>query len=304
MSSTSRGALLRRSLALDVALLHQQALSRRQRARLLVSKYRALPRLLRGRSAVVGIGSQHLRVRDVVSLGTWQSCIVDFAEEIVGPGLLPTNAPVVVDVGSNIGQFCAAVKLFFPCATVFCFEPDPDVYQQLVENTASIDNVVTFNVGLDREPARRAFYRHTWSVISSFAPFRDVDYSGAAELTLQTSTLDDMLPDPGRIDLVKIDVEGYELPVVEGGQRTLGNTHLLLVEVSLGESREPWPNLAVFRAILDIAPHARLVRCGRPLGPDDRPLSQDMVVELVPAPAADDPASVHGGNGPDPVTHR
>lgn len=273
-------ALAARSAALDAALLRQRAIHPWLRLRLLASKYRALPRVLRGHPAYVGPRRCRLRVSDVAGIGTWQSCIVDVADEVVAPRLLTTTAPVVVDVGANIGQFCAAVKLFFPSAVLHCFEPDPLTYRQLVENTANLDDVTTYNVALDREPRQRTFYRHDWSVISSFVPFDGIDYRVEDAVTLQTSTLDLMLPNLGPTDLVKIDVEGFELPVVEGGQATLRRARLLLVEVRLSESSEP--NLALFGAVLAVAPGARLVRTGRPLGPAGRRLSQDMVIELRP----------------------
>jgi FkbM family methyltransferase len=265
---------------LDAAILRQRALRPWLRLRLLASKYRALPRVLRGQPAYVGPRRCRLHVFDVAGIGTWQSCIVDFADEVVAPGLLTTAAPVVVDVGANIGQFCAAVKLFFPSAVLHCFEADPLTYRKLVENTAHLDDVMTYNVALDRTPGQRTFYRHEWSVISSFAPFDGIHYRDADAVTLQTSTLDLMLPDLGPTDLVKIDVEGFELAVVEGGQATLRRSRLLLVEVRLNGSSEP--NLALFGAVLAVAPGARLVRTGRPLGPAGRRLSQDMVIELTP----------------------
>jgi hypothetical protein len=117
--------------------------------------------------------------------------------------------------------------------------------------------------------------------MSSFRPYPGHSYAGAGrEITLTTSCLDDVVEEGTSPDLVKIDVEGYELEVVNGATRVLSSTRLLLVELRLCSSPEDGPNLDLFNTISRLFPHARLIRFGRPLGPTERPVSQDVLFDL------------------------
>jgi hypothetical protein len=105
----------------------------------------------------------------------WIQCVRDTASRdrrLLRPAretdVLSRVAPVIVDVGANVGQFCNAAKLFFPDAKVFAFEPDPRVYAQLRKNTSAMVGVECFNVGVGVSTERHPLHRHRYSVMSSF----------------------------------------------------------------------------------------------------------------------------------------
>ena len=50
--------------------------------------------------------------------------------------------------------------------------------------------------------------------------------------------LDDICRDLKTINLLKIDVEGYELPVLKGGVKTLKKTNLIILEILEGLSKK------------------------------------------------------------------
>jgi FkbM family methyltransferase len=229
----------------------------------------------------MSVGALRFHVDSFSSLGTLQSNIVDFYREVVRPDLLNQSQPTVLDIGANVGQFCLAVKLFYPFATVVSFEADPRTFEMLYRNTGHIAGVTPHNVALGSKDEERTFFRHSVSGMSSFRPYPGHSYSGAdGEITLATRRLDGILEDELVWDLVKIDVEGYELEVLNGATAVLRSALLLLVEIRLASSLESRSNLDLFNAISRIFPQARLVRCGRPLGPARRPVSQDLLFDL------------------------
>jgi FkbM family methyltransferase len=221
-----------------------------------------------------------LMVRNIIGLGTLQSRIVDFYEDIEGTCFLGT-APIIIDVGANVGQFASASKLFYPRARVICFEPDPDTFAALKENTAGFSAIELHNVGLGKRAGNLTFYRHEVSEMSSFSPRADdpVQRRGTTELPVRR--LDDMISPDVRPDLLKIDVEGFERQVLEGGWETLSRSRYLLIEVSFGGGPGK-DNLRLLRDIIDHAPAASVLRFGRLLGEAHRPLAQDVVVSLQP----------------------
>jgi FkbM family methyltransferase len=269
------------SLGFDAATLLIGDLPLRWRIRFLFEKYLALCRFARGSQPELSVGNIHLLVDSISSLGTLQSNIVDFYRVIVRTGLLREDRPMILDVGANVGQFCLAAKLFYPSATVQSFEADPETFEMLRQNVGNIPGVTLHNVALASRDGDRTFFRHTLSAMSSFRPYPGHSYTGASkEITLSTRRLDDVVEEGTSPDLVKIDVEGYEMEVINGGTAVLSSTRLLLVELRLCSSPEDDPNLDLFNAVSQLVPHARLIRCGRPLGPNDRPVSQDVLFDL------------------------
>jgi FkbM family methyltransferase len=272
---------VRQSLKFDAAILRIDDLPRCWRFRFLFEKYIALWRLARGKQSDISVGPRTFHVHSMSSLGTLQSNIVDFHREVVDTGLLCGAQPTILDIGANVGQFCFAAKLFYPSARVLSFEADPDTFALLRRNAGDLPDVTLHNVALASRDDERTFYRHTFSTMSSFLPYPDCSYAGAdKQITLSTRRLDDVISRETAFDLVKIDVEGYELEVIEGGVEVLRMAHLLLAELRLCSSPEDEPNLELFATLFRMLPEARLVRCGRPLGPSRAPVSQDMLFDL------------------------
>ncbi len=138
--------------------------------------------------------------------------------------LLPGD--VFLDIGANSGYFTViAGKLVGPTGEVHCFEPVDGIRARLTRNVA-------LN-GLDNCRARaEAVWSHVGEV-----PFFETnvpDNSGSSSVLpgpgrmptprfLRSTTLDEIARRLGRtVDLVKIDVEGGELAVLEGGRHLLG----------------------------------------------------------------------------------
>ena len=153
-------ALGRQSLALDRALAMSD-IPAALRWRFLAEKARVLPLLLGGHSATLHLGSFKFALESTVDLGTLESCLVDVQSARVLSGVLePNGCQLVVDVGSNIGQFAAAVKTLSPGCDLHCFEPDPTVFSALARNVGQLPNVQVRCLGLGRQSGVATLYRH------------------------------------------------------------------------------------------------------------------------------------------------
>lgn len=129
---------------------------------------------------------------------------------------------VVFDVGANIGE----LSLNFAKRTtgkVYSFEPDPLIASKLKRNLDlnSFTNVILNQVGFGSESGRFSMSAEVNNnkggnrIIASGAP------ASAAKVTIQK--MDDFVDDLQieQLDLIKIDVEGFELKVLEGGATTI-----------------------------------------------------------------------------------
>ena len=167
--------------------------------------------------------------------------------------LAPKRDLVCVDVGVNRGQTTAALLKLFPAAKIYGFEPTPELFAQLQRRYASCANVTLFPVALGAVPGRQVLSVYELSGANTLlAP--DPKRSQSADLLqairqheVAVETLDDCLAKHhlATIDLLKIDVQGYELNVLKGAAGLLRRhaIKLILTEVLFVSAREQQPTL-------------------------------------------------------------
>lgn len=126
------------------------------------------------------------------------------------------RADSFVDVGSNVGVFCAVLGKFREVHPVpmYAFEPNPDTYRRLVETVAPL-GAETFNFALSDHEGILKFVSGTVSHIFATVDNQS-DYTLRAKpVGIPCRRLDSMRIKGDRI-LLKVDVEGHEWPVLRG----------------------------------------------------------------------------------------
>ena len=127
----------------------------------------------------------------------------------------------VVDIGANIGLFTLFFsKLVGTTGRVIAFEPDPENFDVLKKNIElnEITNVTLVQKGVSNKNESVKLYKSNVSGGHSL-----IKNEWAKEYTnIQTVTLDDYFRGE-EIDMIKIDAEGFELEVIEGGKKLLEN---------------------------------------------------------------------------------
>ena len=141
---------------------------------------------------------------------------------------LVPNARTIVDIGANIGT--NTIEYATWAKDVVSFEPHPELYNQLVENIElnrkNIDNVrwdkdTTMNITANITTHNVALGKHQGSVLmKSFTNNKGKNYiTEDGTISIQVKTLDDY--NLNDVDIIKIDTEGYELFVLQGGMKTI-----------------------------------------------------------------------------------
>jgi len=134
---------------------------------------------------------------------------------------------VVLDVGSNVGEVLLNFgRLVGPTGQVCGFEINPRTYQRCLHNIAlnPFTNVRVFALGLGAEEG--SLLLGTPNSRNS-GEDRIVEGAGKTGTAVLVTTLDAFVEAQNieRVDLVKIDVEGFEMNVLRGAQRTLQRFH-------------------------------------------------------------------------------
>jgi FkbM family methyltransferase len=147
-------------------------------------------------------------------------------------GILMGERPFTfLDIGANMGWYALNMALAFPAATVHAFEPLPATFECLEKNLAvnGFSNVHLHNLGFMDKPGPQTFYCDPR--ISGRASARNlVADPEALPVSCPVVRLDDFVRD---LDLapavMKVDVEGAEWMVFQGGLETIGRHQPLIM---------------------------------------------------------------------------
>jgi FkbM family methyltransferase len=157
-----------------------------------------------------------------------------------------SSAAKIVDVGANHGDFAAAASVCFPKAEILLFEPLPTLHEELKRRARHYPGWAMDFRAVGASRARLPLQvPEGQDDIASLAGFSR-EYEAAtgqriarAVFECEVVPLDDALEkETGRIDLIKIDVEGFEFEVLRGAEKTLARTEALIVELSLIRQQE------------------------------------------------------------------
>ena len=145
----------------------------------------------------------------------------------------------VVDVGANVGQWSG---MLLGCVTpqkLIIAEPIPAAFAVLEEKFGNNRCVELHNVAIgEREGVARLKITRDTTGASLLQPREEMraviggNWAVASEIEVKMTTLDRLLADLNEVSLLKIDVQGYEKPVMAGARQTLVKTKFVLIELN------------------------------------------------------------------------
>jgi len=141
--------------------------------------------------------------------------------------LLKENS-VFIDIGANIGNLSLAASNIIKDGEIYAIEAQPKTYQALIQNIKDNSrNIKAFNLAVSNKPGK-VYMTDLHADDCNF-----VSQEGSENnISVQSDTIDSLLEKHnGLIDLIKIDVEGYELMALEGAQSTLTKTKYVYFEL-------------------------------------------------------------------------
>ena len=170
-----------------------------------------------------------------------------FKRECYRPVSAVAQPTSILDIGANVGISAAYFRLVYPEAALYCVEPDPAAYQFLERNAQAIGGCRTYRAGLFNATCCSNLYLGPSSVQNSLSP---TPGRSIRVLLLDARKFVTELPSAA-FDLVKIDTEGAEIPIILRLQDILQKTAVVHIEYHsstdqrlindlLGESHQLW----------------------------------------------------------------
>lgn len=134
---------------------------------------------------------------------------------------IPENA-IIIDAGGNIGNHSIYFSKFYNAEKIYCFEPQKHIYSILQQNISlnNCSNVKLFNKALGLKEGFLFFDKMNIGNCGS-SSFRNEDNS-KTKLGYPVITIDSL--GLGKVDLIKIDVEGSEYGVLLGAKELIKNS--------------------------------------------------------------------------------
>jgi FkbM family methyltransferase len=138
------------------------------------------------------------------------------------------GAPVIVDAGSHIGASVVYFALTYPKSRILAIEGSPSTFEKLQANTRDLPNVELINAALAPEDGEVSFYERPEGWTSSI----DDDGRGGSKVTVAAVSLRSVLERVGgRIDLLKMDIEGAEFAVLAAHRPNTGEIGAIVGEI-------------------------------------------------------------------------
>lgn len=160
----------------------------------------------------------------IATQGNWEPKITERLATFVKPNM------VFLDIGSNIGYYSLFVSsLLKNTGEVYAFEPITSLFNQINESIKlnGFTNIKALQTALGNEKAEKEIYLRDENMGgSSLIDYKDLNIVRVSSIEkIMVDKLDSVLPKNTKVDLIKIDVEGYELEALQGAKKILEAQH-------------------------------------------------------------------------------
>jgi len=151
--------------------------------------------------------------------------------------ILSLSSNTVFDIGSYTGVYALVAAKSNRKLKVSAFEPNPDLFSALEKNLKlnRIRNVKSEQMALDDQPGEAYLYLNH-DIQTSIGSLIQSSTAGKKVLVRKT-TLDSYCENYSinSVDLIKIDVEGYETNVLQGGSSIIKKSSPIILMESLNQ---------------------------------------------------------------------
>ena len=149
--------------------------------------------------------------------------------------LISDNHPLIFDIGAEDGSSCERYGSILKNPIIHAFEPRPDQFEIMKSKFNDNKNVYLNNVAVGSKAEIKIFNQIKGGGRSSFLTSTVDDLSQQEQIDVQVETVDAYVEKNNikKINLLKIDVQGFEDEVLKGAQETLKLNKIDIIETEL-----------------------------------------------------------------------
>jgi len=169
----------------------------------------------------------------------WRNHHISGEEAFLRMLLDHVQSPIILDVGAYQGEYAKLVRLYSPSATIYCFEPHPISFETL-QRSALDAELIALRLACGAESGTCDLFDHTSNDGSKRASFfadtlcvrRVVPLS---KHETEVVTVDEFANTHGIdiVELLKVDVEGAELAVLQGARELITDRRIRAIQFEL-----------------------------------------------------------------------
>jgi FkbM family methyltransferase len=149
----------------------------------------------------------------------------------------------IIDIGANRGQFARYISTLFPDAHIYCFEPLPGAFRELSKwaknekvtavNFALGDREGTFELSEHIDHSLSSSFLRTTKLCETLYPITKRKKSIQVNITTLDKWIESLATPLIPEILIKLDVQGYEDRVLQGGRKTFNIAKACILEICL-----------------------------------------------------------------------
>jgi FkbM family methyltransferase len=163
------------------------------------------------------------------------------------------HKPIALDIGANIGNHSLAMSTV--ARQVYSFEPQREVFSILSENIRGngIDNIEALNLGLSSMDQQLELFIPAADNNGAATLRPELKSDEASSELIQLRKGDDVVNelDLPHLDLIKVDVEGFEVEVLNGLAETIGRFQpVIFMEWDQAITRQEASDAQLFEGLL------------------------------------------------------
>ena len=144
------------------------------------------------------------------------------------------NPTTILDIGAHTGQFYGWSKQIWPEAVIWLIEAS-DIHESTLRNISP--NVIIAMLGNKNRENVDFYTRSDKPHTQGASYFEEWGYEHLCMTMKKTmKKLDDIFDDNTEFDLIKLDTQGSEKNIIEGGQKLCKKASVIILEVSLVET--------------------------------------------------------------------